>query len=57
MCLIINSKLYKRFTIMDYEKIYKTLISKYQNECTALVFEKHHIVPKCCGGSNGKTTL
>ena len=46
---------------MNYEKIYTQLIERAQSEnrqkgCR-VYFERHHIVPKCLGGSNDKTNL
>jgi hypothetical protein len=46
---------------MNYEKIYNQLILRSQSEnrkkgCS-VYFEKHHIFPKCLGGSNDKSNL
>lgn len=47
------------FFIMDYQKIYNNLITKRQNEILPkeIYGEKHHIIPKCLGGSNKKENL
>ena len=46
---------------MNYEKIYQQLIDRAQSESRqkgcGVYFERHHIVPKCLGGSNDKTNL
>jgi hypothetical protein len=46
---------------MNYEKIYRQLISKAKLECrkkaTGLYYERHHIVPKCIGGTESKDNL
>lgn len=43
---------------MNYEKHYDLLISKARSNIRADVYtEKHHIVPKCLGGSNEKSNL
>lgn len=46
---------------MNYEKIYKQLIERAHSEnrqkgC-GVYFERHHIIPKCLGGTNNKTNL
>lgn len=46
---------------MNYEKIYNQLINRSQTEGrqkdSGVYFERHHIVPKCLGGSDDKTNL
>jgi hypothetical protein len=46
---------------MNYEKIYNQLIERSQIEnrkkSCGIYFERHHIIPKCIGGSNDKTNL
>jgi hypothetical protein len=51
---------------MDYKKIYEDLISKARsksrkrfkrNDARYVYYEKHHIVPKCLGGSDSKDNL
>jgi len=46
---------------MNYEKIYNQIIEKARTENrikgTSVYYEKHHIVPKCLGGSNKKENL
>ena len=46
---------------MDYNKVYKQLISKAQTEDrfrnSDTYYERHHILPKCLGGSNTKSNL
>ena len=43
--------------IMNYKKHYKLLIEKAQNRKLNGYFEKHHIVPRCIGGTNEKSNL
>jgi hypothetical protein len=42
---------------MNYEKIYNQIIEHAQNRKLEGYKEKHHIVPKCLGGSNEKENL
>jgi hypothetical protein len=46
---------------MNYKKIYSQLIERAQTENrqknAGIYFEKHHILPKCLGGTNEKTNL
>jgi len=42
---------------MNYNKIYNQLIERAQNRTLEGYKEKHHIIPKCLGGSNGKENL
>lgn len=43
---------------MDYKKHYDALISKAQNRPSPEGYtEKHHILPRCLGGSNAKTNI
>lgn len=46
---------------MNYEKIYKQLVSKAKLECrkkgNGIYYERHHIVPKCLGGNESKDNL
>jgi hypothetical protein len=44
---------------MNYEALYKKLVDKAQNRSldSSIYVEKHHIVPKCMGGSNAKDNL
>lgn len=42
---------------MDYAKIYDALIAKYQGMQLEGYKERHHIVPKCMGGTNDKTNI
>lgn len=37
---------------MDYKRIYQNLISKRQQILIEGYTEKHHIIPKCCGGTD-----
>ena len=37
---------------MNYEKHYQLLIERAKNRILDLYFEKHHIIPKCIGGTN-----
>lgn len=44
---------------MNYQKIYNNLITKRQNEILSkeIYGEKHHIIPKCLGGTDDKSNL
>lgn len=42
---------------MDYRKIYNSLIERAKNRKLNTYKEKHHIIPKCMGGSNTKENL
>ena len=42
---------------MNYKKIYDSLIERGKNRNLNEYGEKHHIVPKCLGGSNKKENL
>ena len=46
---------------MDYRKLYDKIIlnskSKNRIKSSENYFELHHILPKCCGGTNEKTNL
>jgi len=42
---------------MDYQRIYNQLIERAQNRTLEGYIEKHHILPKCLGGSNDKKNL
>lgn len=44
---------------MDYEKIYNSIISLAQSRVTLVneYTEKHHIIPRCMGGSNGGNNI
>ena len=46
---------------MNYEKIYNQIIEKAKSECRMknkeIYYERHHIIPKCLGGSNHKDNL
>jgi hypothetical protein len=44
---------------MNYQKIYDNLILSRSNQTVKKdeYYEKHHIIPKCLGGSNDKTNL
>lgn len=37
---------------MNYSKIYYSIIERAQSRTISSVFETHHIIPKCLGGSN-----
>ena len=41
----------------DYKKRYEVLIKKAQTRILQGFHEKHHIIPKCMGGSNHKTNI
>lgn len=42
---------------MDYKKIYYSLIEKAKNRRITGYFERHHIIPRCMGGSDEKENL
>jgi len=42
---------------MDYQKIYNQIIERAQNRKLEGYKERHHIIPKCMGGSNDKSNL
>lgn len=42
---------------MDYLKHYNLLVEKAENRVTEDYSEKHHIIPKCIGGSNDKSNV
>lgn len=42
---------------MDYQKIYEDLIANAKNKNIEGYYEKHHIIPRCIGGSNQKDNL
>lgn len=42
---------------MDYKKIYDQIIERAQNRVLESYTEKHHIIPKCLGGSDDKENL
>ena len=46
-----------KYFIMNYQKIYNQIIERAQNRDLKGYREKHHILPKCLGGSNDKENL
>lgn len=42
---------------MDYQKIYNTLVRRGQNRILEGYSEKHHIIPRCVGGTDEETNL
>jgi len=42
---------------MNYQKIYDSLIDKARHRCLESYTEKHHIVPRCMGGSDDADNL
>ena len=42
---------------MDYQKIYDNLVQSRKNRVTDKYVEKHHIIPKCLGGTDDKDNL
>lgn len=42
---------------MDYQKIYNTLVRRGQNRILEGYSEKHHIIPRCLGGTDGANNL
>jgi hypothetical protein len=42
---------------MDYQKIYDQIIGRAQNRILEGYKEKHHVIPKCLGGSDGKENI
>jgi hypothetical protein len=49
--------IYNKVLIMDYKKIYESIIDRGKNRKLNSYKEKHHIIPKCIGGSNDNTNL
>jgi hypothetical protein len=43
--------------LMDYKKHYDILIERARNRVLDSPFERHHIIPKCLGGSNKKENI
>lgn len=42
---------------MDYQKIYNALIDRANNRISEGYIEKHHIIPRCLGGTDDKINL
>lgn len=42
---------------MNYTKIYNQIISNSQSRSDPVTYEKHHIIPRCLGGSNAKSNI
>ena len=42
---------------MNYEKIYNQIVSRAKNRILECYTEKHHIIPRCMGGSDDKENL
>jgi hypothetical protein len=42
---------------MNYKKIYDNLISKGRNRVLNCYVERHHIIPKCMGGTDDEENL
>lgn len=42
---------------MDYQKIYNNLISRARSRDITGYVEKHHVVPRCLGGTDGKENI
>lgn len=42
---------------MNYKKIYDSIINRAQNRILTGYFEKHHIIPRCMGGTDDKNNL
>jgi hypothetical protein len=42
---------------MDYQKVYNTLVRRGQNRILEGYSEKHHIIPRCIGGTDEETNL
>ena len=42
---------------MNYQKIYNNIVRRGQNRILEGYSEKHHIVPRCMGGTNEVTNL
>jgi hypothetical protein len=42
---------------MNYNKIYNQIIKRAKNRMLEGYIEKHHIIPKCIGGTNDKTNI
>jgi hypothetical protein len=59
---IVRSIKLKNDCKMNYEKIYNAIVSKAKAEDRkkikdGIYYERHHIIPKCMGGSNDKSNL
>lgn len=59
LCLVENFHLerHKVLTIMDYKKIHDVIIERAHNRSVTGYVEKHHIIPKCMGGTDDKENL
>lgn len=42
---------------MNYKKIYENLIQRGKQRCLTCYFEKHHIIPRCVGGTDDESNL
>jgi hypothetical protein len=42
---------------MDYQKIYNALIDRANNRISEGYIEKHHIIPRCLGGTDDEINL
>jgi len=42
---------------MDYKKVYNQMISKAQTRIIEGYTEKHHIIPRCVGGTDDKSNI
>ena len=42
---------------MNYEKIYNQIVNRAKNRILECYTEKHHIIPRCMGGSDDKENL
>ena len=51
------NKLSHIYNYMNYQKIYNQIIKKAKTRQNTGYIEKHHIIPKCLGGSNKKENL
>lgn len=45
------------FIIMNYQRIYNQIVERAQNRKLDGYKERHHVIPKCLGGSNDKSNL
>lgn len=48
---------YQNMCPMDYQRIYNQIIDRAKNRKIKGYTEKHHIIPKCMGGSNNEKNL
>jgi hypothetical protein len=59
LCLVeyFHLERHKVFTIMNYQRIHDAIIDRARSRKLEGYYERHHIIPKCLGGSNDKSNL